>query len=176
MPPRAVRDGSSSAQANDSLRWPGLYPEQAQIVINYLMDDDYRSERVPSGSHWDRQRLALHDAIYIHFNALERHLHGLMEHCAIEIVHIALSLPLLSFLCCITGYREWVHLNSGWFSPVMYHYIQYEMPDAAIGDVETFRALDFIDEYSRAVALLGPLFTAFDQLIYASRTGSGWLT
>ncbi|KAM0558740.1 hypothetical protein ACHAO7_000981 [Fusarium culmorum] len=179
MPPRAAGDGddSSSAQTNDrhprfadlfqhsSLRWPGLYPEQAQIVINYLMYNEYRSERVPSGSHWDRQRLALHDAIYIHFNALERHLPGLMELCAIEIVHIALSLPILSFLCCITGYIEWVHLNSRWFSPVMFHYIEYAMPDAAIGDIETFRALNFIDDYSRAVEILGPLLIALQQLI-----------
>ncbi|RGP63263.1 hypothetical protein FSPOR_8735 [Fusarium sporotrichioides] len=177
MPPRAVRDGSSSFYANNPsnplfadlffqsrLRWPGLCRNQAMIVVTFLMEGVYRSERPPMVSTFDNQRLALHDAIFVHFQAFEFHLPGLRVLCRHEIERVASDMPLLTFVGCLNGYREWIVLNRWWFSSFLYQRIRSEMPDAVGEDERAFRPLALLRQYSLLLDVAATLFIAFDDI------------
>ncbi|KAH6992581.1 hypothetical protein EDB82DRAFT_523674 [Fusarium venenatum] len=146
------------------LQWPGLCQEQAAIVVNYLMEDVYRSERPIIGSTFNCQRQDLHDAIILHFQGLVYRLPGLRALCRMEIIRAAVTMPLLAFVGCLPGYPDWIQINSRWFDLLLYHRIRMEIPDAVSADIQEFRSLEFITHYCLVVAVAGTLYIALDDI------------
>ncbi|RGP78681.1 hypothetical protein FLONG3_3218 [Fusarium longipes] len=172
MPPRAVRDGNSSFYANNRLRWPGLCEDQAEIVITYLLEDRYVSQRSTPGPNIARQRLALGDAIFLHFQSGLYHLPGLGILCCLEFGRIAFSMPVRSFAESLNDHSEWVRMNSGWVVPFVYHRIRTRIPSVVAADREEFNTNDAADSYLLLVALVGAFLIAFNRTRPAQRESS----